>query len=338
MNIIQKVTDYRIIQGGHCETGGVASIVTNHGFDLSEPMAFGISSGITFFYMPLVRIWNNPLISFRMAPGAIVRGVQKRLGMQFVIKRYKDKEQAMKELDELVDSGQPVGLQVCLSYLTYFHPDFRVYFNAHTIIIYGRDGDEYLVSDPAFDKYTRINREPLIKARFAKGVNAPRGFMFYPVYLSSDVDYKSAIKKAVKSTVSMMLQPMLNFVGIRAINTVARRIEKMHKGADIKQVRNFLTHIVLFQEEIGTGGGGFRYMYAAFLQEAFDRLKIPSLLEASKMMVGVGDLYRKAAVSCAKIIREKQKVYDLKIIADQYRECARAEKEVYLLLKKIDWR
>jgi hypothetical protein len=337
MNIIKKVTDYKIIQGGHCETAGVASIVTNHGFDLSEPMAFGISSGITFFYLPIIKIWNNPLISFRMSPGSIVRGVQKRLGVQFVIKKYKDQQAAMNELDQLVCSGQPVGLQVCLAYLPYVQPDFRIYFNAHTIIIYGKEGDEYLVNDPAMDKFQRIKREPLQKARFAKGVNAPHGFMFYPTFLPSEVDYMPAIKKAVKQTVNMMLQPMFNFVGIRAVNAIAKRIEKMQNRADAKTVRNFLSHLVLFQEEIGTGGAGFRFMYAAFLQEAYERIKIPELLEASKMMVAAGDLYRNAAVSCAKIIKGKQQTYDLKLIADNYRKCAKAEKEVYLLLKKIKW-
>ena len=337
MNIIKKVTEYNLIQGGHCETAGVASIVTNHGFDLSEPMAFGVSSGITFFCLSLIKIWNNPMISFRMAPGSIVKGVQKRLGIRFIIKRYKDQEEAMTELDRLVGSGQPVGLQVCLAYLPYVQPDFRIYFNAHTIIIFGKEGDEYLVSDPAFDKFTRIKRDPLKRARFAKGVNAPNGFMFYPVYLPSEVDYKQAVKKAIRFTVMMMLQPMFNFVGIRAIYAIAKRIEKMQGRADKKKIRNFLSHLVLFQEEIGTGGGGFRFMYAAFLQEAYERIKIPELLEASKMMVAAGDLYRKAAVSCAKIIKGKQETYDLKLIADLYRECAKAEKEIYLLLKKIKW-
>ena len=35
---------------------------------------------------------------------------------------------------------------------------------------------------------------------------------------------------------------------------------------------HFLGNIVRMQEEIGTGGGGFRFMYAAFLQEAGDVL------------------------------------------------------------------
>lgn len=336
-NIIKKVTEYKLIQGGHCETAGVASIVTNHGFDLTEAMAFGVSSGITFFYLPIIKIWNNPLLSFRMSPGSIVKGVQKRLGVQFVIKKYKDQQAAMDELDRLVTGGQPVGLQVCLAYLPYVQPDFRIYFNAHTIIIYGKEGDEYLVNDPAMDKFNRIRREPLQKARFAKGVNAPNGFMFYPVFLPSEVDYKPAVKKAIKSTVNMMLQPMFNFVGIRAINAIAKRIEKMQGKADAKTVRNFLGHLVLFQEEIGTGGAGFRFMYAAFLQEAYERIRIPQLLEASKMMVAVGDLYRKAALSCAKIIKGKQETYDLKQIADLYRDCAKAEKEIYLMLKKIRW-
>jgi hypothetical protein len=42
--------------------------------------------------------------------------------------------------------------------------------------------------------------------------------------------------------------------------------------------------IVRMQEEIGTGGGGFRFIYAAFLQEAGRLMGSTRLEEASRMM------------------------------------------------------
>ncbi len=334
--IAQK--NYTHHQGGHCESGSVSSIVKNYGFDLSEPMAFGISSNIGFVYLPFVKIWGKPLIAWRMLPQSIVKGVQKRLGIKFCIKTYDNEQEAMDELDRLLDKGKPVGIQCSVAYLKYFLGEFRIPNNSHMTIVIGREGDEYLINDPLWDYQTRAHRDDLRNARFAKGPQAPKGFMFYPLEIPENIDYKKAIKKAVKHVPFMMLQPMFPYYGILGMKTFARMIRRLQKNPNIKVVRGLMNHIVLFQEEVGTGGGGFRYMYAAFLREAYDLLKIPELLEASKKFVAIGDKWRLAASTCGKFIQGKTDEVDLNKTADIYLECARAEKEAYLFLKKIKWK
>ncbi len=329
--------EYINYQGGHCESGSVSSLVRNFGFELSEPMALGISSNIGFVFLPFIKVWGKPLIAFRMLPQSIIKGVQKRLGIRFCIKTYDDQHEAMEELDRLLSEGKAIGVQVSVAYLPYFLGEFRVPFNGHMTIIHGREGDEYLVSDPLWDHPTRISHSDLQKARFAEGPNAPRGFIFYPVQLPDTVDYKKAIKKAVKRVAFMMLQPTFPYYGVFGIKTFARTVKKLQKNNDKKYIRSFMSNVFLFQEEIGTGGGGFRYMYAAFLREAYDMLKIPELLEASKKMVEIGDTWRRAAASCAKFIQKQNNEVDFNAAAQLYRECAEAEKEVYLMLKRIKW-
>ncbi|MBN2079036.1 MAG: BtrH N-terminal domain-containing protein [Spirochaetes bacterium] len=328
---------YTHYQGGHCESGTVSSIVKNYGFDLSEPMAFGISSNIGFVYLPFIKVWGRPLLAWRMIPQSIVRGVQKRLGIRFCIKTYDNEQDAMDELDRLLDEGRPVGLQVSVAYLTYFLGNFRIPFNGHMTIVNGREGDEYIVSDPLYDNPVRVHRDDLRKARFARGPNAPKGFLFYPLEIPETIDYKKAIRKAVKHVPFMMLQPMFPYYGILGIKTFARKFRRLKKDPDRKRVRAFISHVVIFQEEQGTGGGGFRYMYAAFLREAYDILKIPELLEASKKFNAIGDLWRQAAATCGKFIQGKTDEVNLDRAADIYMECAREEKEAYLLLKRIKW-
>lgn len=331
---------YKHLQGGHCESGSVSSIVTNYGFDLSEPMAFGIASNIGFVYLPFVKIWGRPLIAWRMLPQSIVKGVQKRLGIRFCVKTYdyNHEEEAMDELDRLLDEGRPVGMQVSIAYLEYFLGDFRLPNNTHMTIVSGREGDEYLINDPLWDCPTRVRREDLRKARFSRGPNAPKGFMFYPLEFPETIDYKRAVKKSIKRVQFMMLQPMFPYYGVLGIKTFARAIRRLQKNPDKKYVRGMIGHFVLFQEEVGTGGGGFRYMYAAFLREAYDLLKIPELLEASKKFTAIGDKWRLAAASCGKFIQGKTDEVDLEKAARLYRECGEEEKEAYLLLKKIRWK
>ncbi|HOW82379.1 MAG TPA: BtrH N-terminal domain-containing protein [Spirochaetota bacterium] len=338
MNTKTIHADYIHYQGGHCESASVSSLVKNHGFELSEPMAFGISSNIGFAFLPFVKVWGKPLIAYRMFPQTIIKGVQKRMGIVFCRKTYNDQQEAMNELDRLLSLGVPVGLQVSVAYLPYFLGEFQVPFNGHMTIIYGKDGDEYLVSDPIYDHTTRISRNDLQKARFAQGPNEPRGFIFYPEHVPETVDYRKAIQKAVRRSATMMLQPMFPYYGILGIKSFARAVRRLQHKNDKRYVRTFLSNIFLFQEEIGTGGGGFRYMYAAFLREAYNLLNIPELLEASKKMIEAGDAWRRAAALSARFIQKREDSPDFENMANMYLQCARVEKEIYVMLKKIKWK
>jgi hypothetical protein len=334
----KKNREFTHYDGAHCESGSARSILKNYGMDISEPMVFGIASAIVFFYFPLVKVWGQPLISYRMPPRSILKNIQKRLGIRFVMKTYNDEQEAMDELDALLAEGKPVGLQTCVSFLTYLKVEFRVFFNGHTILIYGKDGDDYLVSDPSVDRPMRIKADNLRKARFQKGMYAPHGFMFYPESIPALIDYRPAIEKAIKKTASRMLQPLLPLVGIMGIRTLARKIEKLHRNPDKKNARSFLGNLLMFQEEVGTGGGGYRYMYAAFLQEAAQLLGIPELEEAKKQMAETADLMRNIANICAKIVKARKDDFDLMPLAGLVREWAESEKKVYLMLKKIKWK
>lgn len=330
-------TTYTHYQGGHCESGAVSSLLRNYGFELSEPMAFGITSNIGFVFFPFIKLWGNPLISFRMIPKSIVKRVQTRLGINLCVKTYEEQQAAMDDLDSLLAEGKPVGVQAAVAFLPYFMRGFRIPFNGHMIIVTGKEGDEYIINDPLYDHSTRATSDDLRKARFATGPMAPHGFIFYPLEFPEHIEYKKIIKKAVKQAVFMMTQPMFPFYGILGIKTFAWKIKRLQKETNKKAVRSFLSHVFVVQEEQGTGGGGFRYMYAAFLREAYDLLKVPELLEASKKMLQVGDLYRDAVLSCAKFIQKKTDDIDLVKISRMYRMCAEEEKKLYKMLGRIKW-
>ncbi len=321
----------------HCESGSIRSLLVNYGLTISEPMVFGIASAMTFFYFPPVKVWGHPLISYRMPPRSMLKKIEKRLGVRFVSRDYDDEREAMADLDRLLAENHAVGLQASVSYLTYIIPEFRIYFNSHMLLIYGKDRDEYLVSDSVVDRPMRIKAEDLRKARFARGQNAPRGFMFYPAHIPDAIDYRSAIRKAVKSSVGMMLQPLLPIVGIRGIATLARKIERLNRHRDRKYARSFMGNMLMFQEEMGTGGSGFRFLYAAFLQEAAVLLGIPELEAAKQKMVETAELMRRIAGMCAEILKAKQMDFDLGPVAALVRDWARTEEEAYRVLKGVRW-
>lgn len=322
-------------QYAHCESGVVTALLKRHGLDLSEPVVFGIAGGLTFAYLPFIRITNMPVVSYRMFPGAIIKGAARNLGARFETRRYSDKGRALTELSELVDGGQCVGLQTSVYWLPYFPPEMRFQFNAHNLLVYGRSGDEFLVSDPVFEQAVRVKAEDLQNARFARGVLAPKGFLYYPARVDPAVDLREAIRKAIRRTVRMMLTAPLPFIGVKGINYMARRIERL-RGGDPRYARLYLGHIVRMQEEIGTGGGGFRFMYAAFLQEAGRFLGSAPLEEASRMMTEAGDQWRRFALACARVCKGKTAEFDAGEIAGFLRQCAAQEKLVYTLLKSAN--
>jgi hypothetical protein len=317
----------------HCESGVVTSLLAHQGLSLTEPMIFGLAGGLAFAYLPFIKINGMPLMSYRMYPRSIIRGVQSRLGVKFQSKTYHDQTEAMADLDRFIAGGRPVGLQTSAYWLPYFPPEMRFQFNMHNLIVFGKENGEFLVSDPVGEHVFRILPEDLQKARFAKGTLAPKGYLYYPTFIPTSIDLKKTIPISIRKTVNMMLHAPLIF-GLRGVLFMADRMEKLQGRKDNRYIRLFLGHVVRMQEEIGTGGGGFRFMYAAFLQQAADVLQAPALREASAKMTDAGDRWRQFALACAKVIKNKEADINLVPIAGLLRACADAEKEVYLLLKK----
>jgi hypothetical protein len=89
------------------------------------------------------------------------------------------------------------------------------------------------------------------------------------------------------------------------------------------------------QEEIGTGGGGFRFMYASFLQEAHKVTGWSVLQETSEQMTDVGDKWRQFALACAKVVKKKETTIDTGDIAHLLRDCGEGERRIFKRLRKI---
>lgn len=136
--------------------------------------------------------------------------------------------------------------------------------------------------------------------------------------------------RAIRKTANMMLRTPVPIVGVRAIRSLARRIGKLASG-DPRYARLFVGQIVRMQEEIGTGGGGFRFMYAAFLQEAGERLERAALKDASRQMTGTGDTWRQFALAGAKFVKDKANADFARLVA-ALNACADREEQVYRFL------
>jgi len=319
----------------HCESG-VASLLFKHqGLEISESMVFGLGSGLAFAYLPIVKLSGMPLIAYRSMPKSIIKTATKRLGMELKTQTFSNQKKAEEVLDRLLDEGKYVGAQTSVYYLPYFPKDMRFHFNAHNLIIYGKEGDEYLISDPVFEYTVRIKKSDLLKARFAKGALAPKGLLYYVDSKPGKIDYEKSIKISIKSTIKSMNPPVF-FAGIKGIHYLAKQIRNIPKKykEDMRYPKLYLGHIVRMQEEIGTGGAGFRYMYASFLQEASQYTNEALLNESSKMLTAVGDEWRLFAQATALMCKGRNEL-DFESLANMLDAIADKEKAVYENLKLI---
>ena len=321
--------------GAHCESGVMSTMLRHYNIELSEPMVFGISGGMNFAYLPFVKLSGMPLIAYRSMPKAITKGLQKNIGLKMKLETFSSVQKGQERLDALLAEGKIVGAQTSVYWLPYFPDEMRFHFNAHNLIVIGKVQDTYTISDPVFDHIVTADSASLNKARFAKGVMAPKGLLYYPKELPESIDFAKVLPKVITKTAKMMLKTPVPIAGLKGMHYLAKHIRRL-KHKDRRYARLFLGHIVRMQEEIGTGGAGFRYMYAAFLQESGDRVQSPLLKETAEMMNGVGDKLRNFALLIAKAIRaKKSEAVDFDAIADALIEIAEDEAKVYTKLLEL---
>lgn len=321
-------------QSAHCENGVVSNLMKHNGFNVSEPMVFGIGSGLLFCYIPFLMVNHAPALTYRAMPGFIFKRFAKRVGIKIKREKFKNPQNAKARLDENLKKNNPVGLQVGVYNLVYFPDEYRFHFNAHNLVVYGKKEDSYLISDPVMETVTTLTAKELEKVRFAKGAFAPKGHMYYPIDFPKELALEKAIVKGIKQTCREMLAPV-PIVGVKGIRTVAKLIRKWPKKKGTKVANHYLGQVVRMQEEIGTGGGGFRYIYAAFLQEAGKVLKNNILIELSTEMTAIGDSWRDFALDASRIYKNRSAKDDAyNDVASQLEDIANREEVFFKKLKK----
>lgn len=331
--------EFKHYQAAHCENGVTVGLLKQAGLEqITEPLAFGIGSGLFYIEIPFLKLQSGPAISFRTFPGNIFKRTCKAFDVKLETKKYRDEEKAMYELDALLEQGISVGCQVGVFHLSYYPKQYRFHFNAHNLIVFGREGNDYLVSDPIMEETTTLSRQAMRKVRFAKGVLAPKGHIYYPTSIGEVTDDKlvAAIRTGIKRNCRDMLRIPGGVAGAKGINYTAKNIRKWRDKLGERKAALYLGQIVRMQEEIGTGGGGFRYLYGAFLEEAAAITGKEELLIVSEKITKAGDMWRDSAVQMAGIYKGRLSAQaDYNHCADILNQISVVEKEAFLQLDKI---
>ncbi|WP_405665268.1 BtrH N-terminal domain-containing protein [Streptomyces sp. NBC_01166] len=268
----------------HCETTALGVLLRHEGVDLSEPMLFGLGSGLSFIY------WDSkgmgfPFLGGRVKPFELTRNLAARLGLELLVGETTSARKAWQNVAAPIDAGRPVGLQLDSYHLDYFSTE--VHFGGHVVAMYGYDEQNaYLVDTEPQGGAVSTGLAALARARAERGPMTARHRSFTltaPAGLPSPQD---RIIPAIRACAGTFLNPPIANLGHRGIEKAAKQVPKWLRRTDSPE--EDLPQAAVLMERAGTGGALFRNLYRDFLAES------ALLIDDRRLRTGHG-LYTEAA-------------------------------------------
>ena len=320
----------------HCESGATVNMLGYYNIKITEPMVFGIGAGYYFGHLPFLKMNYSPATTFRALPGLVFSRTCKHLGISYVRNTYRDPKKAMDELDRVLEKGIPVGLQVGVFQLPFFPPEYRMHYNMHNMVVYGKENNTYSVADSIVEGENLISYDDLMRVRYAKGAFAPNGKMYYMTKIPETVDFKKPVVWGIKKSCHEMLDLPFWMIGIKGIRFFSKQLRKWPAKKGNKVAAQYLMQSILNLEEIGTGGAGYRFIFGAFLNEAADLLQRDELKELAIDMGKAGDRWRNFSYLGARNCKNRyEPEFSYDQLADIVMDCADQEEKIFKKLQKI---
>ncbi|MGV9771794.1 BtrH N-terminal domain-containing protein [Streptosporangium sp. NPDC003464] len=268
----------------HCETTALGVLLRHQGLDLSEPMLFGLGSGLSFIY------WDGknmdfPFLGGRVKPFDLTRNLAARLGLELLVQETTSPRRAWENAAAPIDAGRPVGLQLDSYHLDYFGS--KVHFGGHVVAMYGYDDhDAYLVDTAQQGGAVSTSLTSLAQARAARGPMTAKHRSFTLTAPRSLPSPRDRIIPAITACADAFLNPPIANLGHRGIERAGKLVRTWLQRTD--NPRRDLPQAALLMEKAGTGGALFRNLYRDFLADC------TQLLDSSHLRTGHG-LYAEAA-------------------------------------------
>ena len=276
----------------HCETTALGVLLRHEGLDLSEPMLFGLGSGLSFIY------WDSknmgfPFLGGRVKPFDLTRNLATRLGLQLLVQETTSPRRAWENVTAPIDAGHPVGLQLDSYYLDYFGS--KVHFGGHVVAMYGYDEhDVYLVDTDQQGGVVSTSLTSLAQARAARGPMTAKHRSFTltaPKNLPSP--HQDQIIAAITACADAFLNPPIANLGHRGIEKTSKLVRTWLQRTDNPQ--RDLPQAALLMEKAGTGGALFRNLYRDFLAECTELLDSSHLRSGHRLYTEAATLWTETA-------------------------------------------
>ncbi|MFF3893711.1 BtrH N-terminal domain-containing protein [Streptomyces sp. NPDC001812] len=259
--VMVKGIDARGMQ--HCETTALGVLLRHEGIDLSEPMLFGLGSGLSFVYWDS-KAMGFPFLGGRVKPFELTRNLAAALGLELLVEETTSPRKAWRNVAGPLDAGRPVGLQLDSYHLDYFSTE--VHFGGHIVAMYGYDEqDAYLVDTDQQGGAVSTGLDGLARARAARGPMTARHRSFTLTAPGGPASPRDRVIPAIRTCADAFLNPPIANLGHRGIEKTAGQVPKWLQRSD--DPREDLSRTAVLMERAGTGGALFRTLYRDFLAE-----------------------------------------------------------------------
>ncbi len=252
----------------HCETAALGVLLRHEGLDLSEPMLFGLGSGLSFIYWD-AKYLDFPFLGGRVKPFELTRNLTARLGLDLQVRETTSSRKAWQHVTAPIGAGRPVGLQLDSYHLDYFGS--KVHFGGHVVALYGYDDrDAYLVDTEQQGGTVSTGLDSLARARAARGPMTARHRSFTLIAPEDRPALEQQLIPAITACADAFLHPPIANLGHRGIAKAAKLVPTWPGRTEAPQ--RDLPQAALLMEKGGTGGALFRAFYRDFLAECAELL------------------------------------------------------------------
>lgn len=292
------IEDFQRFGGKHCITTSLKNLFEYHNLHLSEEMIFGLSGGVAFIYW-YMKFMPAPFVGGRYGKIEDMVETVNRIGGNANFFQTSSSQKGYQGLKEQLEKGEPTLVFVDMPYLSYLDLPDSAHFGGHSVVVYGIDEAKNLVyiSDRGTKGFTATIEE-LEKARNSKFQPfSPKNKLLkiqYPQKIDQQ-KLKEGIKTSIKNSCNIMLHPPITNFGLRGMQKWADLVLKWPKQFKDSDLFSCLFNVFIYIEVGGTGGSFFRNMYAKFLEESADILKIPELKEVAKLFKNSAKLWSEIA-------------------------------------------
>jgi len=281
------IRGYRHRPGEHCGSTVMRNMLLHHcGLDISEALTFGLGSGIECIYLSSPRMTPEAVVFGRSA--TLEQDLSEALGTDYVEEPQADDTAAWDAVRREVVEGRPAV--VCADIFYMDHRDFKVHFPFNRFALVGFDDT---IETAYIHDRTNLDPQQVSYRALSLSRNPPE----YPIYNLWGRFESGSIRRPLEQACRRALQKTAR--RMTGADDHQRKVVLALGGADLGHAETGLAALAAFRDDLpswrrkedpawlasyasrtievfGTGGGNFRGMYAAFLEEV--KAMLPDLV------------------------------------------------------------
>ncbi len=323
------------IPGLHCGSVALKDVVTYYGYNLSEPMCFGLGGGLGFFYTKGKDMSPTKIIHLR-GPG-MEPNFFSLIDKPTSWKYETDEDKAFEIAKEWINGDVPILIQTDIFYLNYYKSS--THFPGHVVSVWGYDDqtETVFLADTGYKGLQTVPYWNFKKGRSSKAFPFPLDNNWFEVNLKKPIlPLSEVIPEAIRRNAEFMIQGSKSLRGESGVKTIKLWSEELPSWADATDWSWCVRFAYQVIEKRGTGGGGFRWLYRDFLREAEEIIPALKEFKLSEKMDLIGNKWSEMSM-LLKEISESEKNGNLFIKASEMaNELGELEEGFYrMVLDKI---